>query len=118
MVRVSRPALPASISGPAAAASIQTCHEMAAIRGRLWLCESAGKPTNWGQTMKILRGAKLFAPPKRKQKTKDWLDRVKLVVAAARERAVERAQQLAAPSMKRPPAVLQRRRLAERLSAR
>ena len=68
--------------------------------------------------MKILRGAKLFAPPKRKQKTKDWLDRVKLVVAAARERAVERAQQLAAPSMKRPPAVLQRRRLAERLSAR
>jgi hypothetical protein len=67
--------------------------------------------------MKILRGAKLFAPPKRTQKTKDWLDRAKSVVAAARERAVERAQQRAAPSMKRPLTVLQRRRLAERLPA-
>ena len=68
--------------------------------------------------MKILRGAKLFAPPERTQKTKDWLDRAKSIVAAARERAVERAQQCAAPSMKRPVTVLQGRRLAERLSAR
>jgi hypothetical protein len=39
-----------------------------------------------------------------------------LVVAAARERAVETAQQRAAPSMKRRPTGLQRRRLAERLA--
>ena len=51
------------------------------------------------------------------RKTKDWFERAKLVVAAARERAVETSQQRAVPSMKRFPTVLQRRRLAERLSA-
>jgi hypothetical protein len=44
--------------------------------------------------------------------------RAKLVVAAARDRAIEMAQQRAEPSMPRPPTVLQRRRLAERLGAR
>ena len=55
--------------------------------------------------------------PAGRLKTKDWLDRAKSVVAAARERAVERAQQRAAPLMKRPLTLLQRRRLAERLPA-
>jgi hypothetical protein len=42
-------------------------------------------------------------PPRRARKTKDWLERAKLVVAAARDRAVEKAQQRAEPSMKRRP---------------
>ena len=67
--------------------------------------------------MKRLTSAQLFAPPKIARKTKARLERAKLVVAAARERAVETTQQRAAPSMKRFPTVLQRRRLAERLSA-
>ena len=71
-----------------------------------------------GQIMKILNSADLFAPPKRQRNTKDWFERAKLVVAAARDRAVKRAQQRAATSMERPPTVLQRHRLAERLSAR
>ena len=70
-----------------------------------------------GQIMKMLTSADLFAPPKRQRKTKDWFERAKLVVAAARERAIETAQRRAVPSMKRFPTVLQRRRLAERLSA-
>ena len=71
-----------------------------------------------GQIMKILNSADLFAPPKRQRNTKDWFERAKLVVAATRDRAVKRAQQRAATSMERPPTVLQRHRLAERLSAR
>jgi hypothetical protein len=68
--------------------------------------------------MKTLTGVQLFAPGQRgPPKTKDWFERAKLVVAAARDRAVETAQQRAVPSMKRFPTVLQRRRLAERLSA-
>jgi hypothetical protein len=70
--------------------------------------------------MKMLTSAELFGPPKRTRrtrKTKDWFERANLVVAAARDRAVETAQQRVAPSMKRPPTVLQRRRLAEMLSA-
>jgi hypothetical protein len=59
----------------------------------------------------------LFTPAKRARGGKDWLERAKLVVAAARERAVETTQQRVVPSMKRFPTVLQRRRLAERLSA-
>ena len=52
----------------------------------------------------------------RARRNKDWFERAKLVVAAARDRAVEAAQQRRAPSMKRFPTVLQRRRLAERLA--
>jgi hypothetical protein len=58
--------------------------------------------------------AQLFAQAKRTRRNKDWFERAKLVVAAARDRAVE--EQRAAPSMKRPPTVLQRRRLAQRLA--
>jgi hypothetical protein len=79
------------------------------VRGRLAISR--------GQIMKKLTGAQLFAPPKMARKTKSRLARAKLVVAAARERAVETTQQRAVPSMKRRPTVWQRRRLAERLSA-
>ena len=65
--------------------------------------------------MQTLTGAKLFAPAKRKRRAKDWFERAKLVVAAARERAAEMTQQRAVPSLKRFPTVVQRRRLAERL---
>ena len=68
--------------------------------------------------MKMLNSADLFASPKRAHKTKEWFERAKFLVAAARDRARETAQQRVAPSMTRPPTVLQRRRLAERLSAR
>jgi hypothetical protein len=57
------------------------------------------------------------ASPRRTRNAKEWFERAKLVVAAARDRAVETAQQRAAPSIKRPPTVVHRRRLAERLSA-
>ena len=68
--------------------------------------------------MKRLTSTELFAPPGiRRKDQRARLERAKLVVAAARERAVETTQQRAAPSMKRFPTALQRRRLAERLSA-
>jgi hypothetical protein len=67
--------------------------------------------------MKRLTSGQLFAAPKRARDTQDWFERAKLVIVAARDRAVETAQQRALPSMKRPPTVLHRRRLAERLSA-
>jgi len=72
-----------------------------------------------GQIVKRLTSTELFAPPRiRRKDQKARLERAKLVVVAAREHAVETAQQRAVPSMKRFPTVLQRRRLAERLSAR
>src|SRR6266478_6672348 len=75
------------------------------------------QPTG-GQIMKRLTSAQLFAPPGiRRKDQKARLERAKLVVVAARDRALEKAQQRAVPSMKRFPTVLQRRRLAERLSA-
>jgi hypothetical protein len=67
--------------------------------------------------MKRLTSGQLFAAPKRVRDTQDWFERAKLVIVAARDRAVETAQQRAVPSMKRPPTVVHRRRLAERLSA-
>ena len=43
--------------------------------------------------MKKLTRAQLFAPGQRgPRKTKDWFERAKLIVAAARERAVETTQ--------------------------
>ena len=52
----------------------------------------------------------------RRKDQKARLERAKLVVATARDSAIETAQQRAVPSMKRFPTVLQRRRLAERLA--
>jgi hypothetical protein len=61
--------------------------------------------------MKRLTSAQLFVPPKIARKTKARLERAKLIVVAARERAAEMAQRYAAqPSTKRPATVLQRRR--------
>jgi hypothetical protein len=68
--------------------------------------------------MQTLTVDQLAARKKRARKTKDWLERAKLALAAARKRALETTQQRATPSMKRFPTVLQRRRLAERLSTR
>jgi hypothetical protein len=67
--------------------------------------------------MKVLTREQLFAPAKRARRTNSRLERAKLVIVAARDSAVETARQRAVPSMKRPPTVLHRRRLAERLSA-
>jgi hypothetical protein len=66
-----------------------------------------------GQTMKMLTSVDLFVPPKRARNTKEWLEHAKLIVAAARHRAVEMAQRREAPPMKRPSTLLQRRRLAK-----
>jgi hypothetical protein len=85
-------------------------HEMAAIRGRI----DPGRETpagDRGQIMKMLTSVDLFAPAKRARK--EWFERAKLVIAAARDCAVERAQQREVPPMKRPPTLLQRRRLAK-----
>jgi hypothetical protein len=72
-----------------------------------------------GQIMKRLTSAQLFAAPKSADNAKARLERAKLVIVAARERAVETAQQCAArPSTMRPPTVLQRRRLVGRFSGR
>jgi hypothetical protein len=86
-------------------------------QGRI-CCRRLATSRHRGQMMKRLTSAQLFAPPKIARKTKARLERAKLVVLAARERAAETAQRYAAqPSTKRPPTVLRRRRLAERLSA-
>jgi hypothetical protein len=67
--------------------------------------------------MKRLTSAQLFALPKLARKTKARLERAKLVIVAARERAAGAAQQRAAQlSTMRPPTVLQRRRLVGRFS--
>ena len=67
--------------------------------------------------MKNLTSAQLFAAPKRADKTKARLERAKLVIVAARERAAETTQHCAVqPSTMRPPTVLQRRRLGGRFS--
>jgi hypothetical protein len=67
--------------------------------------------------MKRLTSVQLFGAPKRSGKAKARLERAKMVIVAARERAAETAQQRAAPpSMMRPPTVLQRRRLVGRFS--
>ena len=91
-------------------------HEMAVIRGRISSWSAKPPADHWGQIMKRLTRAQLFASAKRVRRNKDWFERAKLVVAAARDRAVETAQQRKAPSMKRFPTVLQRRRLTERLA--
>jgi hypothetical protein len=100
------------------------CHEMAAIRGkfvRRRIGPSSLQPTIGGRIMKKLTSARLFAAPKiskaRLERTKARLERAKLVVVAARERAAEMAQLSAAQPLTMRPTVLQRRRLAERLSA-
>jgi hypothetical protein len=85
--------------------------------GRIWSWSASHRPTG-GQIVERLTSTELFAPPRiRRKDQKARLERAKLVVVAARERAAETAQQRAVPSMKRFPTVLQRRRLAERLSA-
>jgi hypothetical protein len=68
--------------------------------------------------MKKLTRAQLFAPPGRRKDQKARLERAKLVIVAARDRAIETAQQRVVPSMKSFPTVVHRRRLAERLGAR
>jgi hypothetical protein len=79
---------------------------------------ASDQPIMGEQIMKRLTSAQLFVPPKIARKTKARLERAKLVVVAARERAAGMAQRYAAqPSTKRPATVLQSRRLAERLSA-
>ena len=55
--------------------------------------------------MKMLTRAHLFVPPKMARKTKTRLQRAKLAIVAARDRAVDLAQQHVVPSMKRPPTV-------------
>lgn len=67
--------------------------------------------------MKRLTSAELFGAPKSARKTKARIARAKLVVAAARERAAEMARMSAGPPSMRRSTVLQRRRLAQRLSA-
>ena len=80
---------------------------MAVIRGRIWL--------------KRLTSAQLFGAPKSARKTKARLARAQSILVEARERAARTAQRyVAQPLMMRPmrpPTVLQRRRLAERLNA-
>ena len=67
--------------------------------------------------MENLTSTQLFAAPKRAGKIKARLERAKLVIVAARERATETAQECVAQlAMMRPPNVLQRRRLIGRFS--
>jgi len=66
--------------------------------------------------MKTLSSAQLFAAPKRADRARLWLERAKLVVVAARERAAKTARrQPGLRSMMRP-TVLQRRRLVGKFS--
>src|SRR5262249_23172999 len=78
-------------SGPTPVGGAFLCHEIAVIGGRVW--SSAGhQPTIWGQIMKRLTSAGLFASPKRARQHKARLEHAKLVVASAREHAAKTAQ--------------------------
>src|SRR5215470_7821401 len=70
-------------------------HEMAGIRGQELGCGRLVTSRQGGADMQTLTGVKLFARAKRARKSKDWFERAKLVVAAARERAAETTQQRA-----------------------
>jgi hypothetical protein len=93
------------------------CHETAVIQGRNFVVVGFSRHRG-GQIMKTLMRVQLVTRAKKARNTQDWFGRTKVVVAAARDRAIEMAQQRVMPSMPRAPTVLQRRRLAERLSAR
>jgi hypothetical protein len=73
-------------------------HAMRRPRSGAELVLGVGDPPadHRGQIMKMSTSAELFAPPKKTRKTKDWLERAKLVVAEARESAAETARQRAA----------------------
>ena len=66
-----------------------------------------------------MTGEQLIAGPKSVRKTKAWLERARLTLAAAREQATEMAmaREKVAPQRVMRPTVLQRRRLAKRLSS-
>jgi hypothetical protein len=68
---------------------------------------------------KMMTGEQLFAGLKSVRKTKAWLERAKVTLAAAREQATEMAmaREKVAPQRVMRPTVLQRRRLAKRLSS-
>ena len=66
--------------------------------------------------MKSLTSAQPFAAPKRADKAKAWLERAKLVIVAARERAAETAQPVAKAATLHHPTILQKRRLIGRFS--
>jgi hypothetical protein len=66
---------------------------------------------------KMMTGQQLFAGPKSVLKTKAWLERATLSMAATREQAIEMAREKGAPQRMMRPTVLQRRRLAKRLSS-
>jgi hypothetical protein len=84
---------------------------MAAItRQNLFVVGETRADQSGADSMKMLTSADLFAPPKRERRNKDWLERARLVLAAARDRAAEMAQQRA----ERVPTVLQRRRRRRR----
>ena len=70
-----------------------------------------------GRTLKKMTVARLFAAPRNVRKAEARLERAKSTIAAVRERAAEISQQYAAQSLRVRPNVLQRRRLAKRLSA-
>ena len=75
------------------------------------------QPDYRGRIMKKLRRAQLFAAPASARKSRERLERAKLLIVAARERAADIAQQSATKPLAMRPTVLQRRRLVERLSA-
>jgi hypothetical protein len=88
-------------------------HEMAVFSGRI----VGRRMGTIGGIMKKSTGVRLFAGPEITRKAKARLARAKLVIVAARERAADMAQQSPAKPLTTRPTVLQRRRLAERLSA-
>ena len=67
--------------------------------------------------MKKMTVAQLFAAPRNVRKAEARLERAKSTIAAARALAAEISQQYAAQSLSVRPSVVQRHRLAKRLSA-
>jgi hypothetical protein len=66
--------------------------------------------------MKSVTSAQPFAAPKRADKAKARLERAKLVIVAARERAETAQEYVAQLAAMRPPNLLQRRRLVGKFS--
>jgi hypothetical protein len=95
---------------------------MAAIKGRIRLSAHGGllatsRPSG-ANLKKMMTVEQLFAAPKNVRKTEARLERAKLTMAAAREKAAEMPMARAKKSeVLMRPTVLQRHRLARRLSS-
>ena len=100
------------------------CNHLAAIKRRIlivvvWRPSGHQRTIGGGLERDDDKGSSFLRGPKSVRKTKAWLERARLTLAAAREQATEMAmaREKVAPQRMMRPTVLQRHRLAKRLSS-